>query len=582
MEEFKNLTVKKAVLEVNNNNYCLPIIQRDYVWEPKKIELLFDSIMRYYPIGTFLFWRLNDEILDKIKFFSFCKYGSENKQLADEKHKIEGKIKNNITGVLDGQQRLTSLYIGMCGEYKFIKKGVKIDPNDNTISKVLCLDLTSEGNSSEEEFLNVTKKLYNFEFKTEEEIKADKKWFKVSNVLIKNSNKINTILDEINEQYPNKKRIIKKNYNLLVKRLTKDDVIHCISLKNEKLSDVLEIFERVNSFGKSLKKTDLLFSIIVSNWPDGREEMNNLLKYINTRPNLYNKFDISYIVLSSLVMIGESPKIRVSSLDHNKIETIKKEWSNISKGIKKTVDLISKINMFPQSLRSINAFIPINYFCWSIDNPKFRNLEPYKKDIKKYLELSIIKKLYGVHADTVLVDLINAIKDKKIKTWNIKELYNIEIDNDNRFRVTESDIDELLEKEKSESSLFTLSVLYEGKFHINNDDSYEQDHMHPRKPFINNIEINFPNKTDRERNNLIKLNNKVANLQLLTKTENENKSDMPLKDYIEKKNKKIQYLPDCSYDVIDFETFYEERKKLIKATLMNRYNVKKEKDKKVR
>ena len=47
-----------TVLKRLNVNYFLPAIQREYVWSPDQIIQLFDSLMRNYPIGSFLFWEL--------------------------------------------------------------------------------------------------------------------------------------------------------------------------------------------------------------------------------------------------------------------------------------------------------------------------------------------------------------------------------------------------------------------------------------------------------------------------------------------------------------------------------------------
>ncbi len=55
----------KDVVDGLNVRYFLPDIQREYVWlkkaDEKKIEQLFDSILRGYPIGSFLFWKLQKE-----------------------------------------------------------------------------------------------------------------------------------------------------------------------------------------------------------------------------------------------------------------------------------------------------------------------------------------------------------------------------------------------------------------------------------------------------------------------------------------------------------------------------------------
>jgi uncharacterized protein with ParB-like and HNH nuclease domain len=60
-----------TILKRLNVNYFLPAIQREYVWRPDQIVQLFDSIMRNYPIGSFLFWELNPENHDKWDIYQF-------------------------------------------------------------------------------------------------------------------------------------------------------------------------------------------------------------------------------------------------------------------------------------------------------------------------------------------------------------------------------------------------------------------------------------------------------------------------------------------------------------------------------
>ncbi len=68
MGVFLDKSIKDVVDELNVR-YFLPDIQREYVWlkkaDEKKIEQLFDSILRGYPIGSFLFWKLQKEDIAK-------------------------------------------------------------------------------------------------------------------------------------------------------------------------------------------------------------------------------------------------------------------------------------------------------------------------------------------------------------------------------------------------------------------------------------------------------------------------------------------------------------------------------------
>lgn len=129
MGQFKDTSIKNVVEELNQS-YFLPDIQREYVWlrktKEKKIEQLFDSILRGYPIGSFLFWKLKrndvetnrdaEEDSEKLNFqlYKFIENYDERNQ-HNKKVNIEQINSNDLNIVLDGQQRLTSLYVGLKG-----------------------------------------------------------------------------------------------------------------------------------------------------------------------------------------------------------------------------------------------------------------------------------------------------------------------------------------------------------------------------------------------------------------------------------------------------------------------------------
>lgn len=564
-----NLKIVDIVKDIyKNNKYCLPIIQREYVWSPNQIELLFDSLMRGYPIGSFLFWKYDKEIAKIFNFYNLVKIGSEDTTLNPEDNLIPKNESIGKIAILDGQQRLTSIYIGIYGKYNIHKKGTWKSLPQNYEEQYLYLNLLSDY-IEKEELLNVNEKIYEFKFITEEEAKKDCKWFKVGDI-IGNYFNINEVIAEVANTYPDNKKVIKKNLELLNKIINEDDnLIPYILVENRKMSEVLEIFERVNSYGKKLRKTDLLFSSIVSYWPDGHKKMNDLLRIINKKANLYNKFDINYIVLSSLILVGKSPKLKINSLTEDTIRLIMKKWEKINDAIEKSADLVSKMNMFDSTLKSTNALIPISYFIYKTDG---KYLKRYKKNIKKYLQISLLKGIYGVHADTVLSDFIKAIDDRVVKTFSYNELCKVKVDNRHLYKVNEEDVEKMLSTTKSDMSLLVLSIIQKG-LDVNNE-SYEQDHIHSKKYFNKNVFNTFPNISDDELFLLKNKINTIPNLQIIPKEENGEKLQKSLTQWINEEGKKITFQPKCSYELKDFNVFYNERYKLLRDALYKVFDIK--------
>ncbi|HBU3586459.1 TPA: DUF262 domain-containing protein, partial [Klebsiella pneumoniae] len=70
----KAITIKQAIDSINLRHYLLPAIQRKFVWSYGQICLLFDSIMRDYPINSFMMWDISSiSIKNDYKFYEFLK-----------------------------------------------------------------------------------------------------------------------------------------------------------------------------------------------------------------------------------------------------------------------------------------------------------------------------------------------------------------------------------------------------------------------------------------------------------------------------------------------------------------------------
>lgn len=113
MQDYERKSVSEVTEEINKT-YFLPDIQRSFVWKPEQVYALFDSIMRDYPISTFLFWKQRGEYIQEadIKKLEFVKTSKDKNKENTEIHSAKEYLL-----VLDGQQRLTTFYLVLKGNY---------------------------------------------------------------------------------------------------------------------------------------------------------------------------------------------------------------------------------------------------------------------------------------------------------------------------------------------------------------------------------------------------------------------------------------------------------------------------------
>ena len=116
--EYYEEPIAEIIKRIDSNQLFLPALQRKFVWKTEQIESLFDSIMQGFPIGTFLFWELNDpKAINDYVFYEFVDHYHVRKS-RNEEAILSGR--KNIVSVLDGQQRLTSMNIALSKQLKLV------------------------------------------------------------------------------------------------------------------------------------------------------------------------------------------------------------------------------------------------------------------------------------------------------------------------------------------------------------------------------------------------------------------------------------------------------------------------------
>lgn len=606
---YKSKSILQIVKDIEGSKVFLPALQRKFVWGKPQIELLFDSMMRNFPIGTFLFWNLNREVANNYVFYEFLK---EYDQRHPYNKRKDGSFLNpEIIGVLDGQQRLSSMYIGLQGTHTEKAPYMRwADDNAYRKSK-LYLNLLSLPYRISEENVIETIEEQNFEFRflTEKESenwifrkskhidengneKTNEEnmfWFKVGEVLSWSTDpEFDIIIDDFIAKCKNerqttnlheKRRIIKKALETLFKRISSDQLINYFEIDKQDLEDILKIFIRVNSGGTQLNKTDLLFSTIVATWDNGREEIEGLLQKINKKGDGFG-FSNEFLMRSCLVLTDAPVLYKVNSFKSENVQKIKDEWTNLAKAIEQTVDLLVEFGFSQSLLTSQNATIIIAYYLYKngIVN------ESTKLEIKKYLIHALLNGVYGSSQDQLIAFLRNhfrqSSKDEngkitfklKNNTFSFEELLKLELPSRKSLYVTELELDNFMSYRKGASSFFVLSLLYPNLKY--KEVQFHQDHIYPGSKFNPSILSSF-GLTQEEQDEWIKLRDMVPNLQLLEGRQNESKNATDFNIWLSKKDVSAQnhfkvsnYIPDdLSLDFKDFMKFFEERKIKIKEEL---------------
>lgn len=560
---YNDMTIKDIVSSISNNEIYLPALQRRFVWNYEQIEKLFDSIMVGYPIGTFLFWKVEKSKANDYTFYKFIQeYHERDNYLNELAPKPE--MREWIIGVLDGQQRLSSMYLALQGSYSYKKPRARWDNDDAFPKRHFYLNLLYDKPADEDDDIT-----YEFKFLTESEsTQVDNRhlWIPIKEAL-KWDNASGYIQWATDKGYLSNYVVIQK-LTLLWQRIIQDKIINYFEVKASDLDGILDIFIRVNSGGTVLSKSDLLFSTIVANWEKAREEIEELLKNINSKGDTFS-FDNDFIMRLCLVLIDCPVLFQVRTFKKENITKIKDNWENIKDAIKKTVDLLVEFGFSQDNLTSRNAIIPIAYYIIKggiIDDEN-------KSSIRKYIIASLLKLIYGSKGDQVLESIRNAMRKEENNTYVLKipgfpldNLYKAKLPADKSLSFSSEDVENLFEHKKSPYTFMVLSLLYP---HLKlNQIKFHQDHLHPSASFSNAS----------LRNNGIPESKWVewqaskdclANLQLLEGTENETKNKTPLKTWYDnfvpnKASYKVNnYIPDVDLSLSNFDQFIDERKKIL-------------------
>lgn len=562
------ITISDAITYIESRHFLLPAIQRKFVWSSEQIEVLFDSIMRQYPINSFMMWNVtSDNIKNNFKFYDFIQ---EYRAFFKEENILVPTLGfNDFLAVIDGQQRLTSLYLGLKGSYayKMPRKWWK-DCEDCLPTRKLYLILSSPLSKDDDR-----KMIYNFKFLSNSDVsrlRLTDDLFLVGDIYKYKEP------DELEEYMANRdwrdSKFAKKALRLLRKAVFEDGLINYYQEENQDIDTVLDIFIRTNSGGEPLSFSNLLMSITTANWTlDARKEFKALIDAVYS-----NNFIISadLILKCCLVLFIDNIKFQVANFDANNVKVFEANWGKTRKCIEVAFELLKKWGFNDSSLRAKNAIIPIVYYIFhnNLENDILKDHihESERQSMRKWLCISLLKGVFGGQSDNVLTGIRKVLQahlhDGTFPFDDIKTEF---ASNDAKsLSLSDEVIDDLLKTQKDAPNCYAILALLYSHLHYDYV-AYHKDHLHPASKFEKLKESDFSSNDDfkfyTDKDNW----NSILNLQLLSGAANESKSDEDLAEWVKQKNINLadHIIPNVSLDFNDFRDFIDERRKLLQTTI---------------
>lgn len=522
-------TIRQILDKIGEDRICIPSFQREYVWKRDDVKELFRSLIHGYPTGTLLTWETDNP--PELK---------GNKKYSKEK----GAIKL----LLDGQQRITSIYIIVNGKYPpyYSENEIKHD------IRKLYINLET----LELEYYKPTK------------MKNQFLWVDLTEIF---NNKINLYDDPFSNISDREKlKKISDNYrkveNIQVFAFPEQE----IPIKAN-INEAINIFYRVNAMGVNLTEAELALAHISGYWPKARELFK---EKINKLKNNGFDFKIDFIIFLLLGIIHtKGDNMRDMHSPHN-LAKLKEVWDKLDKKtLDYTVNLL-RANFIDSTkeINSVYALVPLITYIYE----KERLTEIEIKKAIKWFYYSQVRSRYTSQLPQKLTKDLKllkvSIKNKENPFDNllqiIKEERNLEI-SENEFENASIShpLYNLMKFYFKKNEALSFDGVRISKANYDGNYSLENDHIFP-------ISV-LSERGYKFRTSKYSLAQEIANRAIITRKENRTKSNKCPFDYLTniKENYptalKLQLIPENEelWKINNYERFLIERRKLLAKEL---------------
>lgn len=569
-------SIEEMLTAIHKREYLMPAIQREFVWDADQITKLVDSLMRGYPVGSFLLWDVKPETAQSYTFYEFLtNYHERDHPYADKATVPAG---SGTTAVLDGQQRLTSLNIALYGSLSEKKKYAWWNSANAFPTKRLYLNLVDEPDDEE----LGTK--YDLRFLTDQDAAADDgdadKWFRVGAVLDL-GNAGPAIMKELEKRgIAGSADAFQRLYDLYeAVRVLKP--MNYFLVTDQDADKVLEIFVRVNSGGTTLSYSDLLLSMATNQWQDldAREEVRSLVSEINSNAGRQFSFSKDVVLKTALTIADVDVRFKVTNFTHTNMAKVEAAWPQIRGALLRAATLLQQFGYNERNLTANSVIIPVAHYLHLRDaGDSYLDSSANAADrlaLQRWVTRSLVKRgIWGSGLDTLLTRIRDVLQDNSDSGFPAEAIEDAMAVAGKSLTFESAEIDELLNlKYGGQRTFSVLSVLYPG---LDLSKKFHEDHIFPKSRFTKKKLLNAGIPIGKVDEYLAAVN-LLPNLQLLAGTANIEKQDSLPAAWIESafpsEDKRSTYLSDndldgLSLDLGEFLPFFEERKRRVRERLI--------------
>lgn len=312
-------TFTGLISDIEKGQIKIPQFQREFVWDIKQSAKLMDSIVKGYPIGTFIFWKTNDRLRAVRNLGNFAL--------------LEPNDGDFVDFVLDGQQRLTSLFATL--------KGLTIE-REGKVDNYGEVYINLAANDDDDEIVIIDKDNYD----QSALIRLTDLLYGQLAVLFAFAEKYHARLQEY------KTRIEAYSYSIIL-------------IRDAELDVATEIFTRINEGGKKLT----VFEIMVAKTFDAKKDFDLSEKYEELKESLstinYETIsDITVLQTVSILLEQECKRQTILKLNKKKFIEI---WDDAVDAIEKAAEYFRGHYRIPvsQLLPYSALIIPFSYFFYN-------------------------------------------------------------------------------------------------------------------------------------------------------------------------------------------------------------------------